>query len=97
MGTLNLNQILLIYTWFPLAALLAIILLIARFYQNQAHESTRYPLFALPVVLFGLAAAHYANLNLVTGDAVGDLLMFTGGVVLAVLCVALYRQMTAGR
>ncbi len=97
MNTLNLNQVLLIYAWFPLAALLSVILLIARFYQNQAGENTRYPAFAAPIVLYGLAAAHYAHINRVMGDPVGDVLMFAGGVILTVLCIALYRRMTAGR
>jgi Flp pilus assembly protein TadB len=97
MSALNLNQLLMIYVWFPLAVLLAIMLLVARFYQNLTGESTRYYLFGVPIVLFGLASAHYANIDQVIGDPTGDLLLFLGGTVLIILCVVLYRQMTTGR
>lgn len=97
MDSLSLNQLLTIYAWFPLVALLFIILLIARFYQKLTGDNTHYPLFGVPIVLYGVAAAHYADVNQVMDDATGDLLMFAGGLILALLCVALYRQMTTGR
>lgn len=91
------NQILTIYLWFPLAVLLSVLLLIARFYQNLTGENMRYPLFVVPILLFGLASAHYANIDQVVGDPLGDLLWFAGGGALLFLSLALYRQMTAGR
>jgi hypothetical protein len=97
MDTLNLNQALLIFAWFPLTAFLTIILLVARFYQNQAQERTYYIFFAVPILLFGLAVAHGANVNQVVGDPVGDLLMFAGGLLLVGLVLVLYRRMTSGR
>lgn len=91
------NQILQIFSWFPLAALLSILLLIARFYQNLTGEATRFSLFAVPIVLFGMAVVHYASIDQVMGSAPGDILMFFGGLVLMTLCFSLYRQMTMGR
>jgi len=53
MDVARLNQVLAIFAWFPLAVLLAIVLLIARFYQRLTGENTRYPLYAAPILLFG--------------------------------------------
>lgn len=97
MESLNLNQALIIYAWFPLAALLTIMLLIARFYQNQAQERTFYPFFSVPIILFALSVAHGADVNRVLGDPVSDLLMFAGGLLLMGLVLVLYRRMTSGR
>ncbi len=97
MDVARLNQILTIFAWFPLVALLAILLLIARFYQRLTGEKTRYPLFVLPMVLFGLAAADYAIAAQGREALLGDGLMFAGGAILLGLCLSLYRQMTAGR
>lgn len=97
MDVARLNQVLTIFAWFPLAALLAILLLIARFYQRLTGEKTRYTLFVLPIVLFGLAAADYAITTQGREALLGDSLMFAGGALLLGLCLSLYRQMTAGR
>ncbi len=91
------SQIFTIYGWFPLAVLLTIVLLVGRFYQNLTGENTRYKLFAVPIVLFGVASASYASANRVVGVLAGDLLLAAGGLVLSLLCMRLYRQMTAGR
>ena len=93
----RLNQILMVYTWFPLSAMLAILLLIGRFYEKQTGEATRYGLFLVPILCFGLATIYNARANQVVGLAAGDLLFMVGGVVLAYLCWQLYRNMTAGR
>lgn len=93
----RLNQILMVYAWFPLSALLAILLLIARFYQKQTGESTRFSLFLAPLVLFGVAAIYNARANQVIGVVSGDLVMMAGGVVLTYLCWTLLRTMTTGR
>lgn len=97
MDIAQLNQILMVYTWFPLSAVLAILLLIARFYQKQTGESTRYVLFVVPVVCFGLAVVVNSRADQIVGSALGNALMMVGGVVLASLCWTLYRSMTTGR
>lgn len=86
-----------LYIWFPLAALLFLLLLIARFYEKFSGEQTFFQLFTLPIVFFGAATVRYASINQMAGDAWGDILMALGGVTLIGLCLFLYRQMTAGR
>jgi hypothetical protein len=91
------NQLLTIYNWFPIAILLTLLLMIGRFYQKLTGENTHYRWFVLPILLFGAAAVHFARLNQVLGNPLGDLLLFVGGVVFIWLCVLLYHRMTQGR
>ncbi len=97
MTPLSLNQFLMLYNWFPLAALLFLLLLIARFYEKFSGEQTYFRLFSLPIMLFGAATVRYASVNRMAGDGWADGLMAVGGVVLIALCLFLYRRMTAGR
>ncbi len=97
MTAISLNQILLLYIWFPLAVVIAIMMLIARFYQNFSGDQTYYPLYLIPLVLFGVAAVRYASLNQISGDWLGDALSGVGGSVLIILSVLLYHRMTTGR
>lgn len=97
MDGLALHQLLTIYLWFPLAVLLGILLMIARFYQNISGERTRYSLFAVPIVLFALAIGRYASVNQTFDDIPGDFLLCVAGLSTLVLVTRLYRQMTAGR
>ena len=97
MTAITTHQLLTIFAWFVLTILLAFLLLIARFYQNVSKERTYYWMFSLPVIVFGLASARYAFINLLDGDWLGDSLWFVGGVILAGLCFYLYKLMTAGR
>jgi hypothetical protein len=91
--SLSPNQFLTLYLWFPLAALLFFLLLIARFYQKFSGERTYFRLFLLPVVIFGAAAVRYASIDRLMGDPVGDMLMAAAGIILTGLCVTLYRVM----
>ena len=86
-----------LYIWFPLAALLFLLLLIARFYEKFSSEQTFFKLFTLPIVFFGAATVRYASINHMAGDTWADVLLALGGAVLLVMCVFLYRRMTAGR
>ena len=97
MTALSLNQFLMLYIWFPLAAALFLLLLIARFYEKFSGEQTLFRFFVLPIVFFGIASVRYASINRMAGDTAGDLLMAVGGIILAALCAFLYRRMTAGR
>jgi hypothetical protein len=94
---LSFNQFLMLYTWFPLAALLFLLLLIARFYEKFSGEQTYFKFFTMPIVLFGAATVRYASINRMAGDIWADVLMGMGGVILMVMCLLLYRRMTAGR
>ena len=91
------NQILLLYIWFPLAVVIAILLLIARFYETFSGDRTWYMLYLIPLVLFGVGVVRYASINQIAGDAFGDLSMGAAGAVLMVLSLRLYHQMTSGR
>src|SRR4051812_30317051 len=97
MTAISAHQALTIFSWFALTVLLTILLLIARFYQTVSGERTHYWAFSLPIVIFGAASARYAFVNGSGGDALGDLLWFAGGLLLAAMCICLYNVMTAGR
>lgn len=97
MTAITAHQALTIFSWFVLAILLFILLLIARFYQNVSGEKTRFWVFGLPIVIFGIASARYAYVDRASGDPFGDLLWIVGGVLLAALCISLYNLMTSGR
>ncbi len=93
----HINTILMVYTWFPLAALLAILLMIARFFQVQTQVNASYGWFLVPIVLFGIAVAYQASIGKALAAPVADGLFLVGGLVLTWLCVGLYRRMTSGR
>ena len=86
-----------IYTWFPLAVLLLLLLLIARYYEKLSGKRTYFRWYVVPLVLFGVAMARYASAGLLAGDRLGDILLALAGSVLLVLSVSLYRLMVAGR
>jgi len=93
----SLHQFLTIYAWFGLSALLFLMALIARFYERLSGERTYYQWFVIPVIAFAGATLREAQLDQVTGDISTDILLFIGGVSLAVLCVHIYHRMTRGR
>jgi hypothetical protein len=93
----NFVPLLVVLSWFALAVLITLMLLIARFYQNVSREKTHFRLFFVPLVLYGGASLRYAFLGRVGSDPLADLLTFIGGVVLAVMCIHLYNLMTTGR
>lgn len=92
-----LSQLLTLYTWFVLASVLAFLMLIARFYERFSGQRTYFRLFIMPVLLFGAGAVRYASIDQVAHDPFGDLLTAAGGVMLAGLCILLYRRMLVGR
>jgi hypothetical protein len=95
--SLSLNQILVLYTWFPLAALLFFLMLIGRFYERFSGQRTRFRWFVLPILLFGAAAVRYASSGRLTSDLLGDVLAAAGGVILIYLSISLYHLMTTNR
>lgn len=97
MSSAGLSQLLLLYTWFALAALLGFVLLIARFYQRFSGERTHYRWLLLPIAGYALAFVRYAAIDRLSGDALGDALAAASGLALAAYCVLLLRRMTAGR
>ncbi len=94
---INLHQLLTVYIWFGMSILIALLALIARFYERLSGQQTYYRFFVVPVIAFGAAAARFSHLDRITGDAWGDVLLLCGGLSLAALCVHVYRLMTSGR
>ncbi|KXK23615.1 MAG: hypothetical protein UZ15_CFX003000564 [Chloroflexi bacterium OLB15] len=68
MSAAALSQLLLLYSWFVLAALLTFLLLVARFYQKFSGERTYYKLYIVPILLYG--AARFATLSLIASAAI---------------------------
>jgi len=93
METTILSQFLSLYVWFPLAAFLMLMLLIARFYQKFSGEQTHYWLYILPIVAFGFVAVRGASANRVESDIVTSLVAAVAGLVLLFLAVRLYQRM----
>lgn len=91
--SLSLYQSLMLYLWFPLAVVLVLLLLIARFYERFSGTRTYFRWFLIPLILFGVGAVRYASLEAITGDVWADLALGVGGMVLSVLCVRLYWLM----
>ena len=60
-------------------------------------ENTHYLWFSLPILLFGVSAAHFASMETVAASPLGDSLLLLAGLLLAWLCLSLYRKMTSGR
>lgn len=97
MSSVSLHQFLVLYTWFPLAALLLFLLLIARFYEKFSGIRTYFWLYALPLVGMGAAAVRYAGIAVVFDDTLAAFLSFVAGSVLLFLSMHLYRVMLAKR
>lgn len=93
MNTVALHQFLVLYTWFPLAVLLLLMLMIGRFYQKFSGEQTYFWLYLVVLFLFGAAAVRYAGAGVVAGDIVTDVLMLIAGSLLLFLSVVLYHRM----
>jgi hypothetical protein len=101
----TLFSILTLYPWVLAAAMIYCLIQIARFYQKKyaelytssSDQRTYYPLFVIPLALFLVAAGRYAFLEDFAGDLLGDLALFVGGVILAVLGFRLQQLMTGGR
>ena len=93
---LSLNQFLLLYSWFLIAALFFFLSLIARFYERFSGKRTYYRGFLVPVLLFGVFSVRYAGLDRLAGDRLADAALGIGGVVLLVLCWNLHRLMIVG-
>ncbi len=87
------SQILSLYTWFPLAIILAIYLLIARFYHRFSGKRTYFWLYSLPILSYGVSFVRYASIPAVNGDLLGDLAGVVGGLALISLSSYLTYQM----
>lgn len=91
--SLTLNQLLMLFMWFPLAALLLFMFLIARFYEKFSQERTFFRLYLIPLVLFGASAVRYASADVIVGDSFADITSGIGGLCLLGLSIRLYWLM----
>lgn len=97
MTDVSLHQFLILLTWFLLAALLSLTLLIARFYQRFSSEKTYYWLYFACIVIFGAMFVRIASAGFVIGDFLTDALSIVGGTLLLFLTILLYVRMMRHR
>lgn len=93
MDAIALHQFLALYSWFPWVAILAFMLLIARFYQRFSGQRTYFWLFIAPMILSGIYAVRYASQERISGDALLTLFSVLGGVLLLLLVLNLQHRM----
>jgi hypothetical protein len=86
-----------LYIWVGLTALMIFLYRIARFYQTTSGRRSYYQLFLIPIGLLLAGGLRYASLNIIVGDALGDLLMIGGGLSLIGLGYYMLKLMTGGR
>jgi hypothetical protein len=96
LSILSLSQVFSLFVWFPLVALLAIYLLIARFYQRFSGVKTRFWWYTLPMFFFGASSVRYASVDQLAQDTWGDAFLLLGGLNLLVLSTWLYWHMMNG-
>ena len=96
MNDISLHQVLTIYVWFGVTALVFLLALVARFYERLSGQRTYYQFFGLPVIALAGATIRLVSINQVTGDGWGDGLLLISGLSLAALCLHVYRRMTSG-
>lgn len=94
MTTLVLSQLFLLLTAFGLAAVLWLMLLIARFYAHFSNQTTGHRWFIVPIILYSLSAIRYSSIDRIAGDPIADALFAVGGVMLAILSLRLHHRMT---
>jgi hypothetical protein len=101
-----LGSMLVLYCWVVAAILIFFLLLIGRFYQVRFRQRSFYQLMLVPIIFFVLAAvsdAFLVNDNWgdplldFVGEKWPDLLLLSGGLVLAVLCYSLFRMMMGSK
>ena len=98
MTAVALGRIAALYSGLAAAALLILLVLIARFYQRQSQVRSGYPIFLFPALALLLAGARYAALDgQISGDAAADLLRLAGGACLIGWGAYLVRIMTGSR
>lgn len=93
METNALHQFFILYAWFPLAAFLLLLLLVARFYQRFSGEQTYFWLYLVPIIFFGVVAVRHAGSPNGQWDLVVSVVSAVAGVVLLFLVGHLYVRM----
>jgi hypothetical protein len=90
-----LDGLLAVYTWLVIGALVAMLALIARFYQLRSGEQSHYRFFlgALALLVGGGLIQAVTNTS-PAGNPIGESLLCIGGASLLGLCYLLHQLMT---
>jgi hypothetical protein len=92
------TKFLMLYIWLGVSALLVILYRIAHFYQITTGLRSHFRFFLIPAILFIAGMVQYLMAgNGFTGDVLGDLLFFLGGISLSLIGYYVLKLMTGGR
>jgi hypothetical protein len=92
------TKFLMLYIWLGVSALLVILYRIAHFYQITTGLRSHFRFFLIPATLFITGMVQYLMVGSgFTGDVLGDLLFFLGGISLSLIGYYLLKLMTGGR
>jgi hypothetical protein len=87
-----------IYSWVAIVILILFLGRIAYFYEQTSGQQTGYYFLLIPAVLLAAGVVWYLRRSIeFTGQPVGDLLLFGGGVLLSAFGVRLQEFMTGER
>ena len=87
-----------VYTWVAICILLLFLFFIAQFYEKKSGQRSFYPAFLISIACFALAAFLYLPLlPAITGNVLGDILRFVGGLTLVIFGLMLFSFMMGGR
>jgi hypothetical protein len=87
-----------IYSWVAIGILIFFLGRIAYFYEQTSGQQTGYYFLLIPAVLLAAGVIWYLRHSIeFTGQPVGDLLLFGGGVLLSTFGVRLQEFMTGER
>lgn len=93
-----LEQVLILYSWVVIMALIAFLGRIAYFYEKTSGQRTWYHLLIVPALLLTAGAVYYmVRQGDFTGEPIGDLLLFGGGALLSIFGYRLHSCMTGER
>ncbi len=92
------KYVLAIYSWAAIGILLVFLGRIAYFYEKTSGQQTGYYFLFLPGLLLVIGACWYLVKNVeFTGQPIGDLLLFGGGLLLSIFGIRLQEFMTGER
>lgn len=90
--------ILTIYNWSVVCVLLFFLFLIAKFYEKKSGQRSYYTAFLVSIAFFIFTTYRYASMiPAITGDVLGDLARFGGGLILGIFGLLLLNFMMGGR
>jgi membrane protein CcdC involved in cytochrome C biogenesis len=92
------KYILAIYSWVAIGILIFFLARIAYFYEKTSGQQTSYYFLIIPAVMMTTGVVWYLMFNVeFTGQPIGDLLLFGGGVLLFAFSTRLQEFMTGER